>query len=186
MRIKDFLKRRGFIIAGALIVGASSFIALYSLVQGIREFDFGSVLPDVMPETSTGGDKAELEGYGFNEERAAELTEYGYVLDTDGSVIYLDIGSDKKDDDKGTPVEMIGISFTGKEDKFYKDKFSVGSMMYLEFDKVKEKDGKIQAYVYFNDMTMAEKWLIENGYAELSFDEDNTKYKEELEKIIQE
>lgn len=181
--IKDFFKRRGFFIAGALIVGASSFVALYSLIQGVREFDFKSVLPDVMPDVSGKSGKAELEGYGFNTERAASLTEYGYIRSTDGSVIYLDIGSDTKDDTNGTPVELIGVAFTGEEDEKYKEKFHIGDMVYLEFDKVKEKDGRMQAYVYFDDMKMAEEWLVDNGYAKTSFDKDNIKYKEELEKI---
>jgi hypothetical protein len=182
--IKDFLKRRGFFIAGALVVGVSSFVALYSLVQGVRTFDFQSVFPDVgLDFSGNNNDKAELEGYGFNEEQAALLTEYGYIKRTDGDVLYLDIGSDKKDDIDGTPVKMIGVTFTGKEDEKYKERFHIGDMMYLEYDAVKEKDGKIQAYVYFDDMKMAEEWLINNDYAEVSFDEDNIKYKEQFKEI---
>lgn len=60
-----------------------------------------------------------------------------------------------------------------------KNKLSEGQTLYVEFDtETEDKYGRVLAYVYLEDGTIMQDWLLENGYAKVMTVEPNTKYKD--------
>lgn len=73
----------------------------------------------------------------------------------------------------------------GKEvSDIVKDKLHEGDTVYLEFDVSSEdKYGRMLAYVYLEDGTMMQDWLLENGYAKTMTIQPNSKYAEHFAEI---
>ncbi|MDO5449074.1 MAG: thermonuclease family protein [Clostridia bacterium] len=63
-----------------------------------------------------------------------------------------------------------------------------GSKIYLEYDeKVVDKYDRVLAYVYLEDgETMIQRLLLENGYAKVFDDHDNTRYTDEFYQLQKE
>lgn len=63
-----------------------------------------------------------------------------------------------------------------------------GSKVYLEYDeKVVDKYDRVLAYVYLEDgETMMQRLLLENGYAKVFDDHDNTRYTDEFYQLQKE
>ena len=58
-----------------------------------------------------------------------------------------------------------------------KDKIKEGDTLYIEYDVGKtDKYSRTLAYVYFEDGTMVQDWLLENGYANVATYAPNVKY----------
>lgn len=58
-----------------------------------------------------------------------------------------------------------------------KQKIQEGDIIYIEYDvSLTDKYGRTLAYLYFEDGTMVQEWLIENGYAQIMTIQPNTKY----------
>ena len=76
----------------------------------------------------------------------------------------------------------------GKEvSEIVKDKIREGDRLYYEYDVEKtDKYGRTLAYLYFDDETMIEDWLIENGYANVATYPPNVKYSEHFAELAHE
>lgn len=58
-----------------------------------------------------------------------------------------------------------------------KEKIKKGDTVFLEYDIEKsDKYGRSLAYVYFEDGSMVQEWLLENGYAQTMTIQPNSKY----------
>lgn len=67
-----------------------------------------------------------------------------------------------------------------------KDKIATGETLYAEFDtETEDKYGRTLVYLYFENGTMIQDWLLENGYAKTMTVEPNIKYKEYFANIEQ-
>jgi micrococcal nuclease len=108
-----------------------------------------------------------------------------YVLDIDGAdtTIRL-IGVD-------TPESVAPATYSkentqeGKDiSALVKERLTEGTVLYVEYDVSKsDKYGRTLAYLYFEDGTMIQKWLLENGYAQVMTVQPNSKYADEFAKI---
>lgn len=65
-----------------------------------------------------------------------------------------------------------------------KDKVQKGDVFTIEYDQQQtDRYGRTLAYLYFNDGTMLQDWLLKNGYANVATYKPNVKYKEHFESI---
>lgn len=73
----------------------------------------------------------------------------------------------------------------GKEvSDIVKDKLKAGDKVYIEFDVSSEdKYNRLLCYVYFEDGTMVQDWLLENGYAKTMTVQPNSKYADHFAEI---
>lgn len=105
----------------------------------------------------------------------------------DGDTYILDIDGEEK------RVRLIGVDTPesvapdsyGKENTeegktvsdIVKGKIQAGSILYAEYDVSKtDKYGRTLAYLYFENGTMVQDWLLENGYANIATYPPNVKY----------
>lgn len=111
----------------------------------------------------------------------------------DGDTYCIDLNSVDGDEEKGTKVRIIGVDTPesvapsdyrkdnteeGKTvSEIVKSTWLAGDTVYLEYD-VSDTDryGRTLAYVYLHDGTMAEQWLLKNGYANVATYAPNVKY----------
>lgn len=81
----------------------------------------------------------------------------------------------KKNGEKGKDVSDIVA-----------EKLHEGDKILLEFDTMRQdKDSLLLAYVYFENKTMVQDWLLENGYAQTLTVLPNTKYSNHFAEIQQ-
>lgn len=68
----------------------------------------------------------------------------------------------------------------GKEiSEIVKEELREGDKLTLEYDvQTKDKYGRVLAYLYFEDGTMVQEWLLQNGYAQVMTIQPNCKYAE--------
>lgn len=73
----------------------------------------------------------------------------------------------------------------GKEvSDIVKDTLTAGDKLYLEFDvSPTDKYGRTLAYVYFEDGTMIQDWLLSNGYARTMTVPPNVKYADHFTEV---
>lgn len=58
-----------------------------------------------------------------------------------------------------------------------KDKMKAGDTIYIEYDvNRQDKYSRTLAYLYFEDGTMVQEWLLTNGYAQVMTIQPNSKY----------
>lgn len=78
-----------------------------------------------------------------------------------------------------------GNTEEGKEiSDIVKDKLTVGTTVYIEYDVSQtDKYGRHLAYLYFEDGTMVQEWLLRNGYANIATYPPNVKYTERFTEI---
>ena len=78
-----------------------------------------------------------------------------------------------------TKPPVKGVEYFGKEAYEANKKLVEGKTVRLEFD-VQQRDryGRLLAYVYLEDGTFVNAWLVENGYAQVSTYPPNVKYQE--------
>ncbi|MFA5849432.1 MAG: thermonuclease family protein [Bacteroidales bacterium] len=107
------------------------------------------------------------------------------VIDGDTFVILNNDGSDEK-------IRLTGVNApesrnTGKkkkeefgiESKAFLSKFLTGKMVRLEFDVQKtDRYGRTLAYVYLEDGTFLNEYLVKEGYAQVATFPPNVKYKD--------
>lgn len=122
-----------------------------------------------------------------NEEPAKELDKGTVVRVKDGDTYVLNINGEE------TTVRLIGVDTPesvapenyskenteeGKEiSNIVKEKIRKGDTLYVEYDISKtDKYGRTLAYLYFEDGTMVQEWLLENGYAQCVTIQPNSKY----------
>ena len=73
----------------------------------------------------------------------------------------------------------------GKEvSDIVKDKLKAGDKVYIEFDvSPEDKYNRLLCYVYFEDGTMIQEWLLKNGYAKTMTIQPNSKYADRFAEI---
>lgn len=108
-----------------------------------------------------------------------------YMLDADGEEIKARlIGVD-------TPESVAPDEYhkdntqEGKDvSTIVKEKIPVGSTLYMEYD-VSETDkyGRHLVYLYFENGTMVQDWLLSNGYANVATYPPNVKYSERFKEL---
>lgn len=108
-----------------------------------------------------------------------------YTLDADGEEIKARlIGVD-------TPESVASDEYhkdntqEGKDvSAIVKEKIPVGSTLYMEYD-VSETDkyGRHLVYLYFENGTMVQDWLLSNGYANVATYPPNVKYSERFKEL---
>jgi len=124
----------------------------------------------------------------------AELYKVEFVRAKDGDTFVV------KDSSNEITVRLIGVDTPesvapasydkenteeGKKvSEIVKNTLQEGETLYLEFD-VSEKDkyDRYLAYVYFEDGTMVQDWLLENGYAQTMTIKPDVKYAERFAEI---
>ena len=63
-------------------------------------------------------------------------------------------------------------------------KLQTGGTLYVEYDvSPTDKYGRTLAYLYFEDGTMVQEWLLKNGYARIMTVPPNIKYAERLQNV---
>ena len=90
-----------------------------------------------------------------------------------------------------TPESVAPSSYSkenteeGKEvSDIVKSKLHEGDTVFLEFDaSTEDKYGRMLAYVYLEDGTMMQDWLLENGYARTATYPPNVKYTDHFTEI---
>ena len=90
-----------------------------------------------------------------------------------------------------TPESVAPSSYSkenteeGKEvSDIVKSKLHEGDTVFLEFDaSTEDKYGRMLAYVYLEDGTMMQDWLLENGYARTATYPPNVKYADHFSEI---
>lgn len=119
------------------------------------------------------------------------LTKGEVVRVKDGDTYVLIIGGEE------TTVRLIGVDTPesvapdeySKENtsegrtisEIVKQKIQAGDTLYVEYDVLStDKYGRTLAYLYFEDSTMVQEWLLENGYAQVMTVQPNCKYAEEF------
>lgn len=114
------------------------------------------------------------------------------VVDGDTYVLNID-GTEKKVRLIGvdTPESVAPADYSkenteeGKEvSDIVKEKIQVGDILSVEYD-VSQTDnyGRTLAYLYFEDGTMVQEWLLKNGYAQCMTVQPNSKYAEHFAEI---
>lgn len=112
----------------------------------------------------------------------------------DGDTYVLNI------DGEETKVRLIGVDTPesvapsdyrkdnteeGKEvSDIVKDKITAGTTLYVEYDvSPTDKYGRHLAYLYFEDGTMVQDWLLNNGYANIATYPPNVKYVDHFKEL---
>lgn len=108
-----------------------------------------------------------------------------YTLDADGEEIKARlIGVDTPE--SVAPDEYHKDNTQEGEDvsAIVKEKIPVGSTLYMEYD-VSETDtyGRHLVYLYFENGTMVQDWLLSNGYANVATYPPNVKYSERFKEL---
>ena len=86
-----------------------------------------------------------------------------------------------------TQHPVKGIQSYGKEASGANRTLVAGRSIRLEFDvDQRDKYGRLLAYVYLQDGTFVNAWLVENGYAQVMTVPPNVKYQELFLKLQQE
>lgn len=113
----------------------------------------------------------------------------------DGDTYVLDIGTEEK------KVRLIGVDTPesvapasyAKENteegrtvsEIVKGRIKAGDILYAEYDVSKtDKYGRMLAYLYFEDGTMVQDWLLENGYANIATYPPNVKYADHFAELV--
>ena len=126
-------------------------------------------------------------GFSENPETLNGRTTAKAIRVVDGDTYILDI------DGVETRVRLIGVDTpesvapsTYRKDnteegktvsEIVKDKIKAGDTLYIEYDVGKtDKYDRTLAYVYFEDGTMVQDWLLKNGYANVATYPPNVKY----------
>lgn len=97
-------------------------------------------------------------------------------------------------------VHLVGITVPSQAElsDFYKDasdvievrkiiesKIQVGKTVYLEMDMLEEENGKMLVYLYLEDGTMMQEYLLENGYANVVVEPPNIRHTEKFKSLAQ-
>ena len=123
-----------------------------------------------------------------------EKHEATFVRAKDGDTYVLSVGGVENtvrligvDTPESVAPESYGKENTeeGKEvSDIVKEKLHKGDTVYLEFDTSEtDRYGRFLCYVYFEDGTMIQDWLLENGYARTMTVAPNVKYAEHFKEI---
>lgn len=124
----------------------------------------------------------------------SDLTKTEVVRVKDGDTYVLKI------DGEETTVRLIGVdtpesvapSDYSKENtsegktvsEIVKQKLQPGDTIYIEYDVSKtDKYGRTLAYLYFEDGSMVQEWLLQNGYAQVMTVQPNCKYAERFAEL---
>jgi len=131
----------------------------------------------------------------FSEEQKRDYEYYKVIKVTDGDTFVIDDGSEK-----GARVRLIGVDtpesrktgrkvvgYYGKEAKEFSTKFLLNKMVRLDFDVNKyDQYMRLLAYVYLEDGTFVNEYLVKNGYAMVMTVPPNVKFSELFLKCQQE
>lgn len=131
----------------------------------IAENDFLSTLDKATVVKVIDGDTYELKISG--EKQKVRLI----GVDTPESVAPADYCKDNSED--GKDISQI-----------VKEKLRSTDTVYLEYDvNLTDKYGRTLVYLYFEDGTMIQDWLLENGYANIVTYPPNTKYSDHFKEL---
>ena len=189
------------VIVVCVIIGGK--IIFSDAKETLKDTDTGSVITEFtgagdlinsFKKVSESGAKAagELQSNGFKEQDRYEAT-FVKAKDGDTFVVKSENGSTQTIRLIGvdTPESVAPASYSkentqeGKEvSDIIKDKLHEGDKVYLEFDVTAEdKYNRILAYVYFDNGTMVQDWLLSNGYARTMTVPPNVKYADHFKEI---
>lgn len=153
--------------------------------------DFGEESSNSTSDSSNSGSAFSENGNGNsfseNQENIQERIPAKAIRVVDGDTYILEI------DGVETRVRLIGVDTpesvapsTYRKDnteegktvsEIVKDKIKAGDTLYIEYDVGKtDKYDRTLAYVYFEDGTMVQDWLLKNGYANVATYQPNVKY----------
>lgn len=130
-----------------------------------------------------------------NQEQKKEYEYYKVIKVTDGDTFVIDDGTEK-----GARVRLIGVDtpesrktgrkvvgYYGREAKEFSTKFLLNKMVRLDFDVNKyDQYMRLLAYVYLEDGTFVNEYLVKNGYAMVMTVPPNVKFSELFLKCQQE
>ncbi len=132
----------------------------------------------------------------------SSLSKSEYVIKTKAEVVRVIDGDTYvlKINGEDTTVRLIGVdtpesvapSDYSKENasegkavsEIVRQKLRTGDTLYVEYDvSPTDKYGRTLAYLYFEDGTMVQEWLLKNGYARIMTVPPNIKYAERLQDV---
>lgn len=130
-----------------------------------------------------------------SEEQKKDYEYYKVIKVTDGDTFVIDDGTEK-----GARVRLIGVDtpesrktgrkvvgYYGKEAKEFSTKFLLNKRVRLDFDVNKyDQYMRLLAYVYLEDGTFVNEYLVKNGYAMVMTVPPNVKFSELFLKCQQE
>ena len=200
-----------FSMATALLVGCSATLNEQNIdTEIVSEYnnDYSSEdetidknLSEISEDFSEGNEDSEYSSEG-NEDIDDEIgfvqAKLVRVVDGDTYVVNID-GQDTKVRLIGvdTPESVAPESYTektGKENtkeglkvsEHMKDILKEGDLLFLEFDvQMYDKYDRVLAYAYFDDMTMIQEYLLENGLAQVMTIQPNSKYSKRFVELEQ-
>lgn len=122
-----------------------------------------------------------------NEEQKKEFEFYKVIKVTDGDTFVIDDGSEK-----GARVRLIGVDtpesrktgrkvvgYYGKEAKEFSTNFLLNKRVRIEYDVNKyDQYMRLLGYVYLEDGTFVNEYLVKNGYAMVMTVPPNVKFSE--------
>ncbi len=130
-----------------------------------------------------------------SEEQKKDYEYYKVIKVTDGDTFVIDDGTEK-----GARVRLIGVDtpesrktgrkvvgYYGKEAKEFSTKFLLNKRVRLDFDVNKyDQYMRLLAYVYLEDGTFVNEYLVKNGYAMVMTVPPNVKFSEHFLRCQQE
>ncbi len=184
------------IVVCTLIAGKVMFSDVSKNVsnEDVAEFIGINNIVDNFGDLSKNGKKAAKEISGKNKIEVEDVIEGRFVSVNNDNTYVIKFNNGTK-----TTIKLIGVDIpesavlpasNGEKDKavadVVKEKIHEGDTLWLELGTIpQDNDGKILAYIYFEDGVMVQDWLLENGYAQTLTVPPNTKYSNRFAEIQQ-
>lgn len=190
--------------AAVILIAGGTFI-LADFVKAAKEIDLESLLPEALrnhadeSSSSVRDDESkewELPDVQKPDSSSADTNSLGFEIDKDtiamlqveeGDTYYLSVDGER------TRTRLIGVSIPvgatvdGRPVKDIVEKeFATGTVFTVEYDMVRyNMYGMLLVYLYREDGTMVQDWLLENGYAQTLVVQPNSMYTERFAEIEQ-